>query len=131
MGGRGSSNNQILNATFNDRKVRRLRNRRLHGLAIELAICLRARPMHGRTLRAIEQPELDSRLIRDPAHQAIQRIDFADQMPLTEPTNRRIARHLADRRGLVGDQRRSSTHARARSRSLTARMPAADNNDIE
>ena len=107
-----------------------LGDRRLHRLAIELAIGLGARALHGRTLRAIEQAELDAGLVGDPAHQAVERVDLADQMALAEPADRRIARHLADGRRLVGDERRARAHARGGRRRLAAGVAAADNDDI-
>ena len=65
------------------------------------------------------------------AHQAVERIDLADEMPLPQPADRRVARHRADGRKTMGDQRRPRAHARRRSRRLTAGMAAADHDDIE
>ena len=83
------------------------RERRLHRLAIELAVGLGARPAHGRALAAVEQAELDAGRIRDPAHQAVQRIDLAHQMALADPADRGIAGHLADGLELVRQQQRA------------------------
>ena len=85
-----------------------------------------ARPALG----AVEQAELDAGRVGDPAHQAVERIDLAHQMALAEPADRRIARHLADGRGLVGDQRGARAHARGRGSRLAAGMAAADHDDV-
>ena len=45
--------------------------------------------------------------VSDLAHQAVQGVDLAHQMPLAEPANGRIAGHFADRGEAVGDQRRA------------------------
>ena len=98
---------------------------------VELAVRLGARTPHRRALAAIQHPELDAALVGDPAHQAVQRIDLADQMALAEPADRRIAGHRADGRKPVGDQRGLRAHARSRSRGLTAGVAAADHDDVE
>ena len=113
-----------------DRQVRRRRDRRLHGRRIELAVGLRARAAHRRALAAVEHPELDAAGVGHPAHQAVERIDLAHQMALAEPADRRIARHRADGREPMRDQRRARAHARGRRRGLAAGMAAADDDDV-
>ena len=70
-------------------------------------------------------------LVGHPAHQPVERVDLAHQMALAEPTDRRIARHRADGREPVRDQRGSRAHARGRGRGLAAGVPAANDDDIE
>ena len=106
------------------------RDRGLHGLAIELAVGLGAGAVHGRALGAVEQAELDAGRVGDPAHQAVERIDLADQMALAEPADGRIARHFADRREGVRDQRRARADARRGGGRLGAGMPAANDDDV-
>ena len=65
------------------------------------------------------------------AHQAVQRIDLAHQMPLAEPADSRVAGHLTDGGELVRHERRARAHACGRSRSLAAGMAAADNDHVE
>ena len=89
------------------------RDRGLHRGRIELAVGLGARTADGRTLAAIEHPELDAAGIGDPAHQAVERIDLADQMALAEPADGGIAGHRADGRKAMGDQRRPRAHPRS------------------
>ena len=122
---------QVLDRRLDHLEVGRGPDRRLHGRAVELAVGLGARPLHGRPLGAVEQPELDAGRVGHPAHQAVQRIDLAHQVALAEPADGRIAGHLADGRELVRDQRRARAHARRRGRRLAAGMPAADHDDVE
>ncbi len=95
------------------RHPRRCRDRasrpaiRLHGMAVELAVGLGARPAHRRALAAVQDAELDAGAIDRPAHDAVERIDLAHQMALAEAADRRVARHLADRRALVRQQQRA------------------------
>ena len=122
---------EVVDLAFDDRQIRRLPDRLLHRRRIELAIGLGARTAHRRSFAAIEHAKLNAAGIGDPAHQAVQRIDLADQMALAEAADRRIAGHRADGRKALGDQRRARAHARGRSRGLAAGMAAADDNHIE
>ncbi len=122
---------QVLDGALDHLEVGRRPDRRLHRLAVELAIGLGARALHGRALGAVEQAELDAGGIRHPPHQAIQRIDLAHQMALAEPADGRIAGHLADGGEPVRHQRRARAHAGRGSRSLAAGMAAADDDDVK
>jgi hypothetical protein len=61
---------------------------------------------------------------------AVERIDLAHQMPLAEPADRRVARHLANRRPLVRQQQRARPDPRRRSRRLAPGMPATNHDDF-
>ena len=103
----------------------------LHRRRIELAVGLGARTAHCRSLAAIEHAKLDAAGIGDAAHQAVERVDLADQMAFAEPADGGIAGHGADGGEAMGDQRRARAHARGGGRRLTAGMAAADDNHIE
>ena len=122
---------QVLDRGLDHLEIGRRPDRRLHGLAIELAVGLGARALHGRALGAVEQAELDAGGIRHPPHQAVQRIDLAHQVALAEPADGRIARHLADGGEAVRHQRRARAHAGRGRRSLAAGMAAADDDDVK
>ena len=77
----------------------------LHGLTVEPAVGLGPWPLDGGALALVQDPKLNAGRIGDPAHQAVKRIDFADEMALAEPANGRIARHLANRVETVRDER--------------------------
>ena len=104
---------------------------RLHGGAIELAVGLRARTAHRRTLAPVQHPELDAAGVGDAAHHAVERIDLAHQMALAEAADRRVARHRADRGRPMGEQHRARAHPRRRRCGLAAGVAAADDDDVE
>jgi hypothetical protein len=122
---------EVVDFALDDLEVGLRRDRCLHGFAIELAVGLGAGSANGRALAAIEDAELDARLVGDPAHETIERIDLADEVTLAEPTDGRIAAHLTDGRALVGDQCRGDAEARRGGRGFRPGMAAADNDDIE
>jgi len=76
-------------------EVGRRRQFGLHGRSIKATVDLRARPPYSRPFRAVQKAELDTGLIGKAAHNAVERIDFANQMAFAEPANRRITGHLA------------------------------------
>ena len=95
---------QILGGAFGDIEPLGFLKQLADGPAIELAVGLRARSAHCGTLAAVEDAELDPRAVDRPAHDAVERVDFAHEVPLTEPADRRVARHLADRGSFMGQQ---------------------------
>ena len=128
---RPSDHGQVVGFALDDGEVRRLADRRLHGGRIELAVGLGARTADGRTLAAIEQTKLDAALVGDAAHEAVERIDLADEVALAKAADGGVAGHRADGREPMGQQRRARAHARGRSRGLTAGVAAADDDDVE
>ena len=97
---------------------------------VERAVGLRARSADGRALAPVKHAELDAGPVGHAAHQAIERVDLADQVALAEPADRRIAGHLADGREAVREQNRIGTELGGRRRGFCARMPASDNDDV-
>ena len=121
---------EVLDLGLDDVQQILLGNRLLHGGGVELAVGLGARAANGGALAAVEQAELDAGGVRHPAHQAVERIDLADEMALAQAADRRIAGHRAD---LVGAQRhKRGARARAGGSTccLAAGMAAADHHDI-
>ncbi len=129
--GAGRIQHQILGRGFDDGKIGALGEQRLHRLAIELAVGLGARPAHGRALAAVQDAELDPGAVDDARHHAIERVDFAHQMPLGQAADRRVARHFADRLPAVRQQQRVGAQTRRRVGRLAAGMAAADDDDVE
>ena len=122
---------KIVDFGLDDLEVRRLRDRRLHRRGVKLAIRLRARAAHRRAFPSIEHAKLNPGAIRNPAHQAIERVDFAHEMALAEAADRRIARHRADAGELMRNQRRARAEARGRRRRLASRVASADDDHVE
>ena len=73
---------------------------------------------------------MDARRVGDPAHQAVERVDLADQVTLAEPPDSRIARHLADGCEGMRDERRPGAHTCRGGRRLGSSVPAADDNHV-
>ena len=121
---------QILGGAFGDIEPLGFLKQLADGPAIELAVGLRARSAHCGTLAAVEDAELDPRAVDRPAHDAVERIDLAHEMAFAEPADRRIARHLADRRPLVGQQQCLGAEPSRGCRCFAARMPAANHHDV-
>ncbi len=104
---------------------------RLHGLGIELAVGLSPRPADRGAFAAVQDPKLDAPGIGHPAHQAVERIDFAHQMALAQAPNSGIAGHGTDGIEAMGDERRPRAHTGAGRGGLTAGVAATDHDDVE
>ena len=104
--------------------------RRLHGLPVEPPVDLGARPAHRRPLGAVEQAELDAHGVRQPAHQAIQRVDLAHEVTLAQAADRRVAGHLAQGGEVVGEQEGGGAQARGGGGCLTAGVASADHDHV-
>ncbi len=100
-------------------------------LRVERPIALGAGPPHGRPAGAVQDLELDAGAVGERPHEPAQGVDLAHELPLGEPADRGIARHAADRRDRRGQQGRAAAEARRGVRRLDARMPAADDEDVE
>jgi hypothetical protein len=122
---------EVIGFCFDHLEVRDGANRRLHGRRIELAVGLGARAAHGRALSAVQNPKLNAAAVRDPTHEAVQRIDFPDKMTFSEPANRRIAGHCTNCSELMGDQSCLGAHTGRRGCGFTAGMAAANHHDVE
>ena len=104
--------------------------RRLHRLTVKAAVSLGAGAANGRSLASVEQAELDTGPIGDPAHDAVERVDLPHKMALAQPADGGIAGHLADGFKLVGEQERTRADARRRRSRFTTSVAATDHNDV-
>src|SRR5450631_1761044 len=57
---------------FDDREPADFYDRRLHRLAVELTVGLRARAAHGGTFCPVEDAKLNAGGVRDPSHKSIE-----------------------------------------------------------
>jgi hypothetical protein len=73
---------------------------------------------------------LDAAEISDAPHQAVERVDLAHEMALTQASDRGIARHRANGREAMGDERDLGAHARGGRGGLAPGMAAAHDDDI-
>ena len=99
--------------------------------AVQLAVGLGARSLHGRPLAAVQHPELDARPVDGAAHDTVERVDLAHQVALAEPADRRIAGHFADGFELMGHEQRPRTPPRRGGGRFAACMAPANDNDVE
>ncbi len=65
-----------------------------------------------------------------PAHRAAQGVDLADDLPLGDAADGRVAAHLADGVAVGGQQRRLGPHPRSRQRRLGAGVAGADDQHV-
>ncbi len=121
---------QPLDARLPHLQIRRALEHALAARSIRGLVRLRAARTHGRTLARVQKPELDSGLVSRQAHLAAQRVDLPYQMPLADPADRRITRHLPDMVEIEREHQRARTHPRRRERRFDSGMAGADNNDI-
>ena len=99
-------------------------------LAVDPLVRLGTRRPDRRSPAAVQQLELNSRLVDRPAHQPAERINLANEMTLRRAANRGIARHQGDsgrRERADGDR---SPHARGCPRRLDAGVSGADDNYV-
>ena len=76
----------------------------LHLGGVGVLVALAARPVNGRALALIQHAELDARGIGHAAHDAAQGVDLADDLPLGQPADGRVAAHGPGFGGVHGDQ---------------------------
>jgi hypothetical protein len=74
---------------------------------------------------------LDAAFIGYMAHQAVQSVDFSNQMAFAEAADGRIAGHGADGGESVRHERRFGAHTSTCGRGFTAGMAAANHDNVE
>jgi hypothetical protein len=88
-------------------------------------------PPNRWTFAPIENPELNSSSIGNPPHQAIKRIDLADEVAFSKSPDGGIARHCPDGLKAMSHEGHLSPHASRSSRSLAASVAASHHNDVK
>ena len=116
---------QVFGAILNDGQVWIVREFRLHGVAVKLSVDLGAGAPDSRTLGPVEHSELDTGLVCQPSHEAVQRIDLSHEVTLAEAANCRITAHLSDGCALVCDQSGACARPRRGRGRFAAGMTAA------
>jgi hypothetical protein len=101
-----------------------------HSCAIDRAVGLCAGALHRGPLAAVQQSELDTRLVGHPPHDPIKGINFANKVPFAKAADGGIAGHDADTVARERDKRHTGATARRCMRGFGARMAAPDDNDI-
>jgi len=101
-----------------------------HADAVHFLIALRARRPDGGAAAGIEQAELDADGVGDFAHDAAERVDFADEMALGDAADSGVAGHLRDEVEVHGDHGSFEAHARAGAGGLATGVTGADDDDV-
>jgi len=92
---------------------------------------LGAWPADSRTLTSVEYAKLDAAGVGDSTHQSVERVNFSNQMALTQTADSGVAGHRADGRKAMGQQRGPRTHPRSRAGRFAAGMAAANDDDVK
>ena len=122
---------QVIHFLLEQLQVRLILERLPNRRAIQHAIRLRPRRPHRRAFRRIQNPELDAGAIRRLRHDTTERIDLANQMPLADAPDRRVARHLPQRLDVLRQQQGPRAAARSRECGLGTGMAATDHDHIK
>ena len=113
------------------RQVRLVLDDRADRLLVERAIGLRARRTDGRALARIERAELDAGTVDRACHRTAERIDLADEVPLADAADRRVAAHLPQGLDALRDEQRACTASCRGERGLGAGMAATHHDHVE
>ena len=89
------------------RQIRLLLDPPLHGELVELLVGLGARRVHRRALGRVQHAELNAAGVDALAHHAAERVDLANDLPLGDAADGRIAAHLGDGVGVHASAGRS------------------------
>jgi len=122
---------QPFSTARHDRETRLSAQQRLDSFAVKPPIRLRPRATHRRTLGEVEHLDVNGGRIRRAGHNAVQRINFADQMPLPYPADCWVAGHFANGFNLMSQQQGPRATARRGRRSLTAGMATTHHHHIK
>ncbi len=102
-----------------------------HLQAIGLLIALGTRRPDGGAARSIEETELDADGVGDLAHDAAERVDFADEMSLGDAADGGIAGHLGDEIDVQCVKGSLQAHAGGSHGGLASGMTGADHDHVE
>src|SRR5687767_3516677 len=103
---------------------------RAYRTAVHPTIALGAGRPDCRALTAVQHPELKGRHISRTAHDAAQRIDFADDRALRNAADRRVARHLPDALERTRDETYGRAGASGRHRGFGPGVASSDDDDV-
>ena len=112
-------------------EIRRLLDRVLHEGGIGAAVGLNALGADGGALRGVERAGLEGDAVGGVAHFPAHRVDLKDEVPLPGPADGGIAGHVRDGVEGEGEERGGEPGPRGSQRRLHARMPRADDDDVE
>ena len=121
---------QIIDRLLPEIEILLLLDLPFHELLIRFFVGLRPRAMHGRAFATIEQAKLDARRVDRLAHDAAERIHLANDLPLGNTPDGRIATHLSHGVEIGGQQTAAGTESRCRQRRFGPGVPRTDDQHI-
>ncbi len=93
-----------------------------------VALC--SRRSHARAFAGIQHAKLNAGRVGVEPHHAAERVDLADHLALGLATDRRVARHLADRVEVLRQHERRAAEARCGTGGLDASVAGADDDHV-
>ena len=114
-----------------ERQVGLLFDHMLHEELVGLFVGLGPGAVHRRTLGPVEQAKLDPRGINRPAHFSPESVDFPDDLPLGDPSDRGIAAHGGDHVAAHGQEGGAGSQARRGEGGLDAGVPGPNHHHIK
>jgi len=79
----------------------------------------------------VEHAELDARAVNHPGHDPAEGVNLADQLPLGQPADGRVTRHLGDGVEVEGQEEGSGAHARGDVGRLATGVAGTDHYHVE
>ena len=123
--------NEILNGLLEQGEARLMLDGLAHRLLIERAVGLGAGGAHRGALARVQGAEMDAGIIGGARHHPPKRIDFLYQMPLADPPDRGITRHLTQGLDVVRQQQGAHARTRRRQCGLGTGMAATHHDDVK
>jgi hypothetical protein len=117
--------------TLHDLQTNLAREEPVNGELESRPVRLHTRAANRSALARVEHPVVNGRVIGSARDQPVEGIDLAHEMPFTQPSNRRVARHGADRIPAEAYQRGAGAQARRGGRSLATGMSASNDHNIK
>ena len=99
------------------------------GGGVALGVLLDPGPLDGRAAAAVEDAEVDPGEVGGDPHRAAHRVDLADEVPLADPADRRVAGEADEGVGVVGQEDDVGAAARGGEGRLDPRVAAAHDQD--
>src|SRR5690348_4627169 len=87
-------NDEPCNGALNRLEVRLLFEQRPNSPSVETAVTLRARRPNRWTLAPVQHPKLKRSQVRCATHESTEGVDFANDGPFCDASDRRVTRHL-------------------------------------
>jgi len=122
---------EIVSLALDHRQARHRRHGVLHGVCIELAVGLGARPAYRRAFAPVENAELNPSRVCDSRHETVQGVDLAHEVPFSQPADGRVARHGSHSAEAVSEQGGARAYPGRRGRGLDAGVATTDDHDVE